>query len=180
MLSVFKSTTQIQVFKCHKDATTPTYSTEGSACFDIHACLVPGTTARAKVKPNPLSLDTDANLVVQAEQQITIPPGARVLVPTGLKLSIPKNHSVRLHPRSGLSFNHGITLCNCEGVIDEDYVDEVLISIQNTSNKPYVVRHGDRVCQGELVKDNKVEFAEIKTPPTKKTSRFGGFGSTGA
>jgi dUTP pyrophosphatase len=179
MLNFFKSGTELAIFKINEAAITPQYSTEASACFDIHACLPQSTRVKAKVKTNPLSRDTDAILPSNSDLTITLPPGARALIPTGLKFHIPKNHSLRLHPRSGHAFKNGITLVNCEGIIDEDYVDEVFVAVYNTSNEPFVIKHGDRICQAELVKDIKVNISESKVEPTKKTSRSGGFGSTG-
>lgn len=179
MLNIFKSATDLTVFKCNANAIVPAYSTEASACFDLHACLPAGTRVRAKVKTNPLSRDTDAIFAPGSELTISITPGARALIPTGLKFHIPKGHSLRLHPRSGHAFKNGVTLINCEGVVDEDYVDEVFVAVYNTSNEIFVIKHGDRICQAELVKDIKVNISESKVEPTKKTNRNGGFGSTG-
>jgi dUTP pyrophosphatase len=179
MLNIFKSGTDLAVFKSNAAAIIPAYSTEASACFDIHACLPQGTRVKAKVKTNPLSRDTDAILASGPDLTVTIAPGARALIPTGLKFHIPKGHSLRLHPRSGHAFKSGIMLANCEGIIDEDYVDEVFVAVYNTSNEAFTIKHGDRICQAELLKDIKVNISESKSEPTKKTSRSGGFGSTG-
>ena len=95
----------------------------------------------------------------------------RVLIPTGLILDIPEGYSVRLHSRSGLAWKDGVYLTNCEGIIDYDYVEPVFVMMTNISQSPKTINNGDRICQAELV--------EIPEPPTRKTERDGGFGSTG-
>jgi dUTP pyrophosphatase len=110
---------------------------------------------------------------------VVIDPGQRVLVRTGLKLDIPEDFSVRLHPRSGLAIKHGITLINAEGVIDSDYVEEVKVPIINLSSIQYTINHGDRICQAETVRNYSTKPYEILSPPPPKTERAGGFGSTG-
>lgn len=143
----------LKYYKSNTNASCPVYATASSACFDLCACL--------------------------SFPILTINPGQRVLVSTGLIFDIPKGFSLRLHPRSGLALKNGLTLLNCEGVIDEDYVDAVGAILLNTSADVFVLNHGDRICQAELVRDIKVDFEEIVTPPLKKTDRSGGFGSTG-
>ena len=103
----------------------------------------------------------------------------RVLVPTGLILDIPEGYSVRLHSRSGLAYNHGLYLTNCEGIIDWDYVDPIFIIMTNISQSPKTINNGDRICQAELVEKIYHGFKHIKNPPAQKTERDGGFGSTG-
>jgi dUTP pyrophosphatase len=164
----------LRVYKCDEEATLPSYATKSSSCFDLHACLLPHVQIKARLWNN----DEDT-LYVNEYGMISLPPMSRALIPTGLIFDIPKNHSVRLHPRSGISFKYGISLSNCEGVIDEDYVDQVYISVVNISNRPFDIAHGDRVCQGELICDARYNIVEQKTAPQKKTTRSGGFGSTG-
>ena len=102
-----------------------------------------------------------------------------MLVPTGLVFDIPEGYSVRLHSRSGWAYKYGIILANCEGIIDSDYVEEIMVMLTNISDEVVYIRHGDRTCQGELVKDERVEFDVVEERPVKKTNRDGGFGSTG-
>lgn len=164
----------IKVFRCEESATIPKYATKASSCFDLHACLLP----HIKIKCRHWNNDDDV-LYVNEYGRITVPAMCRVLIPTGLIFDIPKNHSLRLHPRSGLSFKYGITLANCEGVIDEDYVDPVFVCVVNMSNIPFEIHHGDRICQAELICDARYNIVEESSPPKKKTDRNGGFGSTG-
>lgn len=166
---------RLGIFKDDQEAFLPSFATELSACFDLKACLSP-----TKVVNKKNALDNiNIGVSIGPERSVTILPGDRVLVPTGLVLDIPVGYSVRLHPRSGLALNKGITLANAEGVIDADYVDPVFVLLTNTSDQPFVVKHGDRICQGELVKVESVLISEIVDRPQPKSSRDGGFGSTG-
>tara|TARA_B000000557_G_C20555344_1_gene350707 strand:- start:309 stop:629 length:321 start_codon:yes stop_codon:yes gene_type:complete len=103
----------------------------------------------------------------------------RVLIPTGLILDIPEGYSVRLHSRSGLAWKDGVYLTNCEGIIDYDYVEPVFVMMTNISQSPKTINNGDRICQAELVEKVYHSLVEIPEPPTRKTERDGGFGSTG-
>lgn len=168
----------LKIFKSNPDATIPSYATEKSACFDICACISKDSVVKAKFPATLRVTENDVVLSIK-DGKISIPPGARALVPTGLKFDIPSSHSIRLHPRSGLAFKNGLTLSNCEGVIDEDYIEEVLVSVCNNSSVDVIIGHGDRICQAELVKDTRIEIIESTEAPLSKSSRTGGFGSTG-
>ena len=100
------------------------------------------------------------------------------MIPTGLILNIPSGYSVRIHPRSGISFRRGLSLANCEGVIDHDYVEEVFVSIINNSSEPQMVGHNERIAQAELVRNKHYQIKETNNRP-ERTTRDGGFGSTG-
>lgn len=164
----------LQVYKVFSDAILPKYATKASACFDLHACLIPGESIKRCGLTNRLF---ESN--IKDSRSIEVKPGERVLIPTGLKFHIPQNHSIRLHPRSGLAFKNGLALSNSEGVIDEDYVEQVFVCVINNSAETFTVAHGDRICQAELVLDCRCGLQETDIPPTKKTERDGGFGSTG-
>ena len=133
----------------------PFYATAASACFDLKAYIGP------------------------EDNGILIEPGETVLVRTGLIFDIPKGYSIRLHPRSGLSLKSGIVLGNCEGIIDEDYVEEVKIILYNRGSESFEVQNGMKLCQGEMVYDLRANIINIEEPPKQKTDRTGGFGSTG-
>lgn len=164
----------LKVYKVEPEAALPEYATKESACFDLHACLIPHTTVKTR------SWNNDEDIMYVNEYGILLlHPMTRALIPTGLVFDIPKNHSVRIHPRSGLSFKYGINLSNCEGVIDQDYTDQVFISLYNASNLSFKINHGDRICQAELVCDARYPVVETTIKPKPKTNRSGGFGSTG-
>jgi dUTP pyrophosphatase len=155
-------------------ATYPTYATEDSACFDIHACVT-----HESIKIWYENLKDPIEELATEESIIRVMPKSRVLIPTGIIMDIPKGYSVRLHSRSGLALKNGVFLGNCEGVIDSDYVQEVKVILYNSSDIPFFVKNGDRICQGELVKNLDYLMERCYTPPSIKTNRDGGFGSTG-
>jgi len=112
-------------------------------------------------------------------QYITLMPSERALVRTGLTFNVPQGYSVRIHPRSGMALKYGLTLANCEGVVDEDYTYETKLIMINTSTDPVRIYDRDRIAQGELVKYEQPTLIEIYTEPSLKSDRIGGFGSTG-
>lgn len=164
----------LKVYRLEPEASLPEYATKESACFDLHACLIPHSTINTRSWSN-----EDDIIHVNEYGIILLHPMTRALIPTGLIFDIPKNHSIRLHPRSGLSYKYGITLSNCEGVIDQDYTDQIYVSLINSSNFTFKINHGDRICQAELVCDARYPIVETNLKPKAKISRSGGFGSTG-
>ena len=170
---------KLKYYKLHDEVKDPQFATDGSACFDIHAYLdKPVTVYRMnnhKEERNPETIywsDID-------ELQLAIAPADRVLVPTGLVFDIPEGYSVRLHPRSSISLKKGLTLTNGEGIIDSDYYHETFIMFTNTSADEVRITHGERIAQGELVKEEIYSLEESIIIPEQKTNRVGGFGSTG-
>ena len=132
-------------------ASIPKYATDGAAGLDLSAAL---------------------------EAPITIEPGQRVAVPTGLAIALPKGHEGQVRPRSGLAAKFGITVLNSPGTIDEDYRGEVKVILQNHGSEPFVVNHGDRIAQ--LVVAPVTRVTVILTDALDETTRgAGGFGSTG-
>jgi dUTP pyrophosphatase len=101
------------------------------------------------------------------------------MVPTGLIFDIPEGYSVRIHPRSGLSYKQGLILANLEAVIDSDYIHETFVLLTNISENHITINNGDRVAQAELVKQEKYAISETTNKPVQKTDRTGGLGSTG-
>ena len=100
----------------------PAYETAGAAGADIRANLSDRGT-------------------------LTLAPGARALVPTGLRLEIPPGFEVQVRPRSGLALKHGITLPNSPGTIDSDYRGPLGVILMNAGDAPFTVNHGDRIAQ---------------------------------
>lgn len=167
----------LRVFKMSEKTPNIVYGTESSACFDLSACLAD----RQSIKGFYANNESVVFICVNDETGtwIRIPPNGRVLVPTGLVLDIPKNHCVKVYPRSGLSVKQGLGLCNSVGIIDSDYVEELFIPIINHSNRELTVKHGDRIAQAELVLSTQAVIDYIEERPKTKTDRVGGFGSTG-
>ena len=166
----------LKYYKLVPEAKAPKFATEGSACFDLHACL----------HFNPIIGYDKSNqqfcLVpkkVMGDTLIHLPPKSRVLVPTGLILDIPDEYSVKLYIRSSLALRSGVQLANSVGVIDCDYVEPVFVILYNTTDEKISIVDGDRICQGELVYKVPTTLRELAIKPEQKTIRSGGFGSTG-
>lgn len=124
----------------------------------------------------PLSagMDIRANL----EEPITLQPGERRLIPTGLFIALPEGYEAQIRPRSGLAIKHGITVLNSPGTIDVDYRGEVGIILINHSDKAFVIEDGERVGQMVVAQYSRVEWNETDT--LDETERgAGGFGHTG-
>lgn len=170
----------LKIYKMHSDVFDLVRATEKSACWDIRAFLkFENRVFNAYTKYN-----AQINRIILQDKTedppyLILPPGERALIPTGLILDIPAGHNVRIHPRSGLSFKTGLTLSNCEGVIDEDYIEQLFVSMMNTSQKEVKIYHGDRIAQLEMIKTLPYSIDIITEKPKQKTNRSGGFGSTG-
>ncbi len=119
-------------------------------------------------------MDLRANL----DEAIVIGPGERMLVPTGLFMELPPNYEAQIRPRSGLALKKGITVLNTPGTIDSDYRGEVGIILINLSEKAFVIKDGERICQMIVAKHETIEWNE--TNSLNDTARgSGGFGHTG-
>lgn len=131
----------------------PFYATIGAAGADIRASIID-------------------------KKSITIKPGERVLVPTGLMLEIPFGYEVQVRPRSGLSLKSPLMIVNAPGTIDCDYRGEVNIIVGNFGKEDYVIEHGLRIAQFVIAPVLQAKF--IKAESLGETVRgVGGFGSTG-
>src|SRR3546814_6930223 len=111
-----------------------------------------------------------------AERILTIAPGQRMLIKSGIAPVIPTGWYGRVAPRSGLALKHGIDML--AGVIDSDYRGEIGIILLNTSDQPFVIQHGDRVAQFIIEQAPQVDIRELDDM-TSSDSGAGGFGSTG-
>jgi dUTP pyrophosphatase len=118
------------------------------------------------------------DLLAAVRDPVTLAPGGRALIPTGLRVAVPPDHELQIRPRSGLALKHGITLPNTPGTIDSDYRGELGVILLNTSDAPFVVERGMRIAQAVLAPVLRVEWEEVDV--LDDTARGeGGFGSTG-
>ncbi|NPD68319.1 dUTP diphosphatase [Lichenicola cladoniae] len=118
------------------------------------------------------------DLLAAVAEAITLAPGARVLVPTGLAIALPPGHELQIRPRSGLALKHGILLPNAPGTIDEDYRGELQVIVMNGGTEPFLIERGMRIAQAVLAPVLRAEWNEVAT--LDDTDRgAGGFGSTG-
>ena len=119
-------------------------------------------------------MDIRANL----DEAITLQPGERRLIPTGLFIALPEGYEAQIRPRSGLAIKHGITVLNSPGTIDADYRGEVGIILINHSDKAFVIEDGERVGQMVVARYSRVEWNETDTLDDTERGA-GGFGHTG-
>jgi dUTP pyrophosphatase len=118
------------------------------------------------------------DLLAAVSDPVTIPPGGRTLIPTGLTIALPPGYELQVRPRSGLALKNGITLPNSPGTIDEDYRGEIGVIILNTGTEPFVVERGARIAQAVLAPVSRAVWQEVDTLDTTARNA-GGFGSTG-
>jgi dUTP pyrophosphatase len=142
----------LKIKKLSENAVIPKAATGGSAGMDLYACL-----------------DSD----------ITLVPGQRALIPTGIAIALESNAYVAyIYARSGLAIKSGITLSNCVGVVDSDYRGEVKVGLINLSDSEYTVKNGDRIAQMVIAPVIMADVQEVsELDETERAA--GGFGSTG-
>lgn len=119
-----------------------------------------------------------AGMDVVAAEDVTIAPGARHAVATGLALAIPAGFEIQVRPRSGLALKHGITVPNTPGTIDSDYRGELKVILINHGSEPFPIRRGDRVAQLVLAPVTRASWVQV-TALDDTARGTGGFGSTG-
>lgn len=119
-----------------------------------------------------------AGMDVVSAENVTLAPGARHAVATGIALAIPPGYEIQVRPRSGLALKHGITVPNTPGTIDSDYRGELKVILINHGSEPFVIARGDRVAQLVLAPVTQARWVEVAE--LDATDRgAGGFGSTG-
>jgi dUTP pyrophosphatase len=129
----------------------PSYATPGSAGCDLRAAVA---------------------------APLTLAPGARALVPTGIAVAIPSGHEGQVRMRSGLALRHGLSLLNGPGTIDSDYRGEIGVIVANLGAEPVTIARGDRIAQLVIAPVAQARLEKVEALPA--TSRdAGGFGSTG-
>lgn len=134
------------------DLPLPTYETAQSAGMDLAAAI---------------------------EEPITLAPGSRVMVPTGLAIALPDGYEAQVRPRSGLAARNGVTVLNTPGTIDADYRGEVKVILINLGDETFEIERGMRIAQMVVSPVTQAAFSEAAELP--ETARgTGGFGSTGA
>lgn len=130
----------------------PAYGTPGAAGMDVRAYLPDGP--------------------------VTLAPGERKLIGTGLYMQLEQGYECQIRPRSGLALKHGISIVNAPGTVDADYRGEIGIILINLGNEPFAVNDGDRICQ-MVIK----EYTHVKWEPVERLDRTeredGAFGHTG-
>jgi dUTP pyrophosphatase len=141
----------LRVHKLRPDAVVPRYMTAAAAGLDLSCAM---------------------------DEPVTLAPGARAALGTGLAVAIPPGHEGQVRPRSGLALRRGVTVVNAPGTIDADYRGEVVILLINLGAEPVTVTPGERIAQFVIAPVTRV--AVVETDALAETERgAGGFGSTG-
>ena len=124
------------------------------------------------------SAGADLRAAVPQNEPVTLLPGARALIPTGLAIALPDGFEAQIRPRSGLALKHGLTVLNSPGTIDADYRGEVKILLINHGDEAYVIERGMRIAQMIVAPVVQVDWVEtLELPDTDRG--IGGYGSTG-
>jgi dUTP pyrophosphatase len=135
--------------KTNKNAVVPTYAKEGDSCCDLYAV-----------------------------EDVTITPGQRKLIDTGIVIELPMNFEAQIRPRSGNAWKHGVTVLNSPGTIDFGFRSSIKVMLINHGDDYFTIRKGDKIAQMKFSPVYKGHFIEVKK--LSKTDRgTGGFGSTG-
>lgn len=121
----------------------------------------------------------DAGADIVSRIDITLKPGERTLVPTGISIALPDGYAAFVHPRSGLAIKHGVTMVNAPGTVDAGFRGELqCIMINHDPKEPISFKKGDRIAQLVIQKVERAEFVEVTELPGSDRGT-GGFGSTG-
>ncbi|MBK7763153.1 MAG: dUTP diphosphatase [Bacteroidetes bacterium] len=141
---------QIQIIN-QSEQPLPAYQSHGAAGMDLHASL---------------------------EEDLTLQPMQRTLVPTGLRIALPNGYEAQIRPRSGLAIKQGITCLNTPGTIDSDYRGEIKVILINLSDEVQEIKNGDRIAQMVIAKYEKITWQRVDSLDESKRGEQG-FGSTG-
>ncbi len=123
-------------------------------------------------------LAAGADLYAAVHDDVTLEPGARALVPTGIAIALPPGYEAQIRPRSGLALKSGVTCLNTPGTIDADYRGHVQVLLINLGKEPAVIKRGDRIAQMIVAPVNRAEFTVVEELPDSLRGA-NGFGSTG-
>ena len=129
----------------------PAYATPDSAGMDLYAAVL---------------------------EDVTLDPGERALISTGLRIALPPGYEAQVRPRSGLALRHGISLVNTPGTVDADYRGVVSLLLINHGQQSFTVRRGDRIGQMVVAPVTRATWAEVAELPASERGE-GGFGHTG-
>jgi len=118
------------------------------------------------------------DLLAAVDEEITLAPGQRMAVPTGIAIELPHGVEAQVRPRSGLALNHGITCLNSPGTIDSDYRGEIKAILINHGQEPFRISRGHKIAQMVIARHEQAELVEFEAL-SDSARGAGGFGSTG-
>jgi dUTP pyrophosphatase len=142
----------VRVSRLRDGAELPRYMSEGAAGLDLYASL-------------------------ESSTEMTLAPGARALVGSGVAVELPRGFEAQVRPRSGLALKHGVTVLNSPGTVDSDYRGEIKVLLINLGGEPFTVRAGERIAQLVVARVERVRLEEGALDQTARGA--GGYGHTG-
>jgi len=120
------------------------------------------------------------DLLAALSEPMTLAPGERALVPTGIAIALPSGYEAQVRPRSGLALKHGVTVLNAPGTIDSDYRGEIGVILINLGQAPFTIAPGERIAQMVVAPLSRIVWQSMGTALSETERGAGGFGSTGA
>ena len=144
-------TVEVQVLPEAEDVPLPAYETDLAAGLDLRSA---------------------------ARETVTLEPGQRCAVPTGLKIALPAGYEAQVRPRSGLALRNGIALVNSPGTIDADYRGEIRVIVINLGQEPFTINRGDRIAQMVVAPVTRIQWQPVESVEASERGE-GGFGHTG-
>ncbi|MCB0712253.1 MAG: dUTP diphosphatase [Ignavibacteriae bacterium] len=141
----------IRIREGFDDLPLPSYATDGAAGMDLRAAV---------------------------DRPITLAPGERASVPTGIAIALPRGFECQVRPRSGLAMKHGISMVNNPGTVDEDYRGEIGVLLINHGEEPFTIERGERIAQIVIARYERITWEMVGELPESNRGS-GGFGSTG-
>ena len=154
----------------------PATDTPGSAAADVRVALL---RLDRDLPPPSYAHPGDAGADLRTTVDVTLAPGERTLVPTGVALALPEGHVGLVHPRSGLAARHGLSVVNAPGTIDAGYRGEIAVCLVNLDpTTPITLHRGDRIAQLVVQRFERAEFVEVDNLDASVRGA-GGYGSTG-
>lgn len=125
------------------------------------------------------ALSAGCDLRAAVQEPITLSPGERVLVSTGIAMALPDGTEAQVRPRSGLAVKFGLTVLNAPGTIDADYRGEIKVPLINLGQEPYTVCRGDRIAQLVIARVSQIQWTSVQELEDSTDRGTKGFGSTG-
>ena len=141
----------IRIREGFDDLPLPSYATDGAAGMELRAAV---------------------------DRPITLAPGERASVPTGIAIALPRGFECQVRPRSGLAMKHGISMVNNPGTVDEDYRGEIGVLLINHGEEPFTIERGERIAQIVIARYERITWEMVGELPESNRGS-GGFGSTG-
>jgi dUTP pyrophosphatase len=122
--------------------------------------------------------DAGMDLLAAVQTDVTLQPGERALIPSGLRIAVPPGFEAQIRPRSGLALRHGISMVNSPGTVDASYRGDVRLLLINHGQEPFTIHRGDRIGQMVIAPVARAMWEEVEELPSSERGE-GGFGHTG-